>query len=89
MQGQAVGEMADYFIAQALDAGEGFASGRRSFQHTGRSRVYGPPVACVHCGASAVYWQQTRFGYRLHQTSNLRPHVCPTTAEGFEDVPDA
>lgn len=51
----------------------------------GRPDAYGPPVACKHCGSTDVYWQQTRSGHRLHQTTDLQPHVCPTSAEGFGD----
>lgn len=82
-----MGDMADYYIEQAQNAGEwSWPRGGVLPRQTSRSRVYGPPVACNRCGGHNVYWQHTHAGYKLHSTDDLQPHVCPTTADGFGDT---
>ena len=41
------------------------------------------------CGAKAVYWEQENGHWRLFQEGTGAPHLCPTTADGFDEVPDA
>ena len=44
------------------------------------------PPKCKHCGATGLNWQQVKGSlWRLHEGS--KPHVCKTTADGFEDEP--
>lgn len=78
-----MGEMADYYIALGLDAGRN-PYGRRS-----HSYARPPAPACKRCGAKAVYWVQENGHWRLYQKGTGAPHLCPTTADGFDEVPDA
>ena len=48
--------------------------------------IFTPRVACNRCGATDVVWQRAFGKYVLCDKSSLNTHVCPTTAEGFEDV---
>ena len=77
-----MGDIADWMIEQALDRGEWFPPRR--------SRAYGPPLKCKHCGGANVYWQRVRGGWQLNNQANLERHLCQQpgqpTAEGFEDV---
>lgn len=86
-----MGEMADFYINQALDAGESPFGGRRSRQ------VYRDPwcETCKHCGKYGLKWRLTNQGqWQLYENTRvehnrLKEHVCPQnqpTAEGFEDV---
>jgi DNA-directed RNA polymerase subunit RPC12/RpoP len=76
-----MGDIADWMLDQALDAGEWFPA-RRS--------AYGPPVTCKHCGSRNVYWQRVKGGWQLKDKANLERHLCrqpeQPNAEGFDDV---
>ncbi len=73
-----MGDMADYYVELGLNNGEGFAP---------RYSSYLPkPPKCKHCGATGLNWKQVKGSlWRLHEGS--KPHVCKTTADGFEDEP--
>jgi hypothetical protein len=78
--------MADFYIEQGLARGWSPFGGSRS-------RAYGPPLKCRHCGSTKVYWQRVHnrgTDYAMHDTATLDPHDCPAftpTADGFEDEP--
>ena len=84
-----MGDMADYYIELGLANGESFAP-----RHRERRGYYGPRYSsglprgkpkCRRCGAEGLNWQQVKGSkWRLHEGSSL--HVCPTTADGFEEV---
>ena len=95
-----MGDMADYYIALGLNAGEGFAPRYRE-----RRGYYGPRYscdlpqapkkpACKACGSKAVHWRLFDGNYALADDQRQRPgnryikHVCPTTADGFGDIDD-
>lgn len=43
-------------------------------------------LRCAHCGATGLNWQQIKGSkWRLHE--GRLPHVCKTSADGFEDEP--
>ncbi|WP_315127335.1 hypothetical protein [Comamonas antarctica] len=84
--------MADYYIGLALDSGEGFGGySRRPFRN--KPAPYGGPartpkkqhVKCQFCGATSVFWNETRSGHVLADTKTKEPHSCLTSAAGFED----
>lgn len=65
-------------------AGRGFAR-RPSWQGH-------PDPKCTYCGQSeGLRWKETENGWRLHEKEHpgnqYVQHVCPTTADGFEDEP--
>lgn len=84
-----MGDMADYYVELGLNNGEGFAPRYRE-----KRDYYGPryssdlpkPPKCKHCGATGLNWQQVKGSkWCLHE--GAKPHVCKTTADGFEDEP--
>lgn len=86
-----MGDMADYYIELGLNAGEGFAP-----KHRERRGYYGPRYShrsvadptCDHCGAKGLRWVGVAGeNWRLYE--GQKPHVCPTSADGFGEVPDA
>lgn len=74
-----MGDMADYYIALALDAGEGY---RSDLQKQAR---------CKHCGSAAVAWVHTGVRWRLYDAGMKNPHRCGRVADAndFEDATDA
>ena len=84
-----MGDMADYYIGLGLANGEGFAP-----RHRERRGWYGPRYSadlpreratCRLCGATGLNWQMVEGGkWRLYE--GREPHVCPTTADGFEEI---
>ena len=89
-----MGDMADYFIALALDAGEGFTSRRRARAYHPRARERNA-AKCNICGSTDVHWRLFEGDYKLADNQRQHPgnryvqHHCPTSAAGFEDEPDA
>lgn len=82
-----MGDLADWTNDCMQEANPGwFPLGRQ----TRRSKVYGPPLVCKHCGSRAVYWQNCGGVYKLFDTANLQRHDCSTTkdmnANGFDEV---
>lgn len=49
--------------------------------------VYGPPLTCRVCGSGNLYWQMAGGTHRMYDRSTLEPHVCATSADGFEEEP--
>lgn len=47
---------------------------------------------CQLCGSDDVHWRQDNEGWRMYDNEKQHPgnryilHLCPTSAEGFEDV---
>lgn len=78
-----MGDMADYYVASGLDAGEGFPV---------RSRT---KVHCSICGEKRVHWRLFDGEYQLADNARQNPgnryvvHQCATSADGFDEVPDA
>lgn len=80
-----MGEMADFYINQALEAGE---------------NPFGSPYknkwseSCKKCGQGGLKWRETDAGWRLFENervehNRLKEHVClqdQPNPEGFEDV---
>lgn len=83
-----MGDMADWFVQQALDRGEWIGRSKG-----GQRDAFGPPVTCKHCGATGLYWQKVHnrgTEYTLASRETLAVHDCPKfkpTAEGFDDEP--
>lgn len=75
-----MGEMADYFLEREM-----FSVLDGDFNPDDCRQ----PVTCNRCGAKAVYWEQENGHWRLFQEGTGAPHLCPTTAAGFDEVPDA
>ena len=79
-----MGEMADYYINQSLDAGFWFHSPREPR----------PKPVCGFCGSHDVHWRIFAGDYKLADDQRQHPgnryvqHVCPTTADGFGDTDD-
>ena len=84
-----MGDMSDYYMDCALNAGENpFPRFReqRTYYGPRYSRDLPTSPKCKHCGATGLNWQQVKGSkWRLHEGS--KPHVCKTTADGFEDEP--
>ena len=83
-----MGDMVDYYVQLGLVSGEGFAPRYRE-----KRGHYGPryshdlpkPPKCKHCSATGLNWQQVEGSkWRLHEGS--KPHVCRTSADGFDEV---
>jgi len=75
-----MGEMADFYVDQMMDA-------YPSWGVPGvRSKVYGPPLKCKHCGCTNVYWQNAHGRYVMNDQHTLNTHVCAErTLQGFKD----
>lgn len=79
-----MGDMADYYVAIGLDAGEGFSA-------TGSAK----PLRCSICGCEDVHWRLFAGKYQLADDARQHPgnryvvHQCATSADGFDEVPDA
>lgn len=72
-----MGEIADYYIGLM----QGFGRNPQGFSYRPRLR----PV-CKTCQSKSVFWSQIKGGHwRLHDTADRKLHVCPTSADGFED----
>ena len=87
-----MGDMADYYVDLALNAGEGFAPRYRE-----RRGNYGPrysrdlpkqtTVQCDRCSASC-FWGQSTGRWRLYERGTGEQHQCQgaaSTADGFDD----
>ena len=44
-------------------------------------------LRCNRCGSRDVYWQIVKGKYVLFDKETLSGHLCPTTADGFDDEP--
>lgn len=74
-----MGDMADEYIDRIIYGGP----------QRPRSPAYGPPVSCNICGFTKVFWQAMPGGkFELRNTDDHQKHVCQTSADGFEEVPD-
>lgn len=92
-----MGDMADYYINQALDAGEWFQPRYREGRgYPAFAASYGVKApkkpTCKSCGSTAVHWRLFDGYYKLADDQRQHPgnryikHVCPTTADGFGDI---
>lgn len=73
-----MGDIADDHIAML----QGFGRNPQGFSYIPRKL----PV-CNQCGAKTVFWSLIKGGkWALHDTADRKQHVCPTTADGFEEV---
>lgn len=71
-----MGEMADYYIDRMINRDPWYT----------RSRAYGPPISCKHCGSTNVFWQALHGDkFELRNTDDHQKHICPTSADGFGD----
>ena len=52
----------------------------------GRHFVYGPKLSCNRCGESDVFWMRVKGRHMLYGKETIEPHVCPTSADGFEEA---
>lgn len=43
----------------------------------GRSRCYGPRLACKYCGSIDVYWQKVKGEHQLFDMATITRHRCP------------
>ncbi len=76
-----MGDMADYYIEQAIAGGEWFHA----------PRAPRPKPVCDICHATTVRWRLFDGDYKLADDQRQHPgnryvqHVCPTSADGFGD----
>ena len=92
-----MGEMADYYMDKALDAGENPFPCTRRWGTSGwvpwEDRHSAKPkrkknLRCEHCGKGGLNWQQVKGSkWRLHDGREV--HVCTPSAKGFGEVNDA
>lgn len=86
-----MGDMADYYIEQGLDQGWFWSNPRPGPNARRKPRA----PACRLCGESRVHWRLFDGEYKLADDQRQHPgncyvqHCCPTSADGFGDVPDA
>ena len=84
-----MGDMSDYYMDQALDAGEWFPSGGRGYRR-------GEPLpmfkTCNRCGKGGlIWWIADGGGWRLYEDKRVQPgnykppHVCgPDPSTDFD-----
>lgn len=70
-----MGDIADYLIENMLDHALEFDY---FDEYAGTARR---ALQCRHCGTTAVRWERTNGAWRLYNSYDKEPHVCPMDDE--------